>query len=307
MLPLRPAIPPEQCASGSLHVRYEDITQEGRLILETSTTALGETIWRRLLAHHPISALIAAEGIVPILTRLVAEGTPGPFSIASRLTVDGAYEVARSVTTAEEGAPTRLYLNMWAELTAPIGRTRGEPPPNAGEPAVCARLFAEHVFTRLFAPPGMRKVSALPGMDLPVSTYDAKPLAALLELPEGAEWLEPSLRIDPTPLAFGLCHTDSNQHVNSLVYPRLFEEAALRRFAALGKPTLVLSRAMEVGFRKPFFAGQVAKVALRAFAIGTQLGASGVFVGERDAADEHALMTALDRQSHAFVQMRFEA
>lgn len=303
MLPPRPVIAPEQCASGSVHVRYEDITQEGRLLLETSTGALGETIWRKLLAQHPITALIAAEGIVPILTRLVAEGTPGPFAISSRLAAEGAYEVLRSGAAAEDGAPQRLYLNMWADLSAPIGRTRGAPPPNAGQPAVAARLFAEHVFTRLFAPPPLRRVSALPGISAPASTYDAKPLATLLELPEGAEWLEPRLRVDPTPLAFGLCHTDSNQHVNSLVYPRMFEDAALRRFAALGKSTLVLARAMEVGFRKPFFAGQVARVALRAFAIGSQLGAAGVFVGERDAADENALVTT---KPHTFVQMRFE-
>ena len=39
------------------------------------------------------------------------------------------------------------------------------------------------------------------------------------------------------PVVFGVVHTDSNHHVNSLVYFRLFEEAALRRFAQLGAAT----------------------------------------------------------------------
>ena len=40
-------------------------------------------------------------------------------------------------------------------------------------------------------------------------------------LPEGAVPLDYCLRVHPTPIAFGLAHTDSNQHVNSLVYPHL--------------------------------------------------------------------------------------
>ena len=63
--------------------------------------------------------------------------------------------------------------------------------------------------------------------------------------------------MDPTPLPLGLAHTDANQHVNSLVYPRLFEEAVLRRLATLGKPTALLTRRAEVAFRKPAFAGEV--------------------------------------------------
>ena len=60
---------------------------------------------------------------------------------------------------------------------------------------------------------------------------------------------------DETLIVFGLVHTDSNQHVNSLVYMRLFEEAVLRRFAALGLPEPVLARRLEIAYRKPCFAG----------------------------------------------------
>ena len=39
--------------------------------------------------------------------------------------------------------------------------------------------------------------------------------------------IEPAMQIEPVPMAFGVVHTDSNRHVNSLAYLRVFEEAAL--------------------------------------------------------------------------------
>ena len=121
-------------------------------------------------------------------------------------------------------------------------------------------------------------------------------------LPDGALPLD-ELRLDPVPIAFGLAHTDSNQHVNSLVYPRLFEDAALRRFAELGrlKPP-VLSRYMEAAFRKPCFAGEKYAIALRAFTLDGRLGAVGAFVEEKDTRDADGLAKA---RPHCFVRMVF--
>jgi hypothetical protein len=101
-----------------------------------------------------------------------------------------------------------------------------------------------------------------------------------------------------------VAHTDSNQHVNSLVYPRLFEDAALRRFAALGrlKPP-VLSRHVEAAFRKPCFAGETYAVALQAFTLEGRLGAVGKFVSQADASSEEGLRKA---KGHCFVRMAFE-
>jgi acyl-CoA thioesterase FadM len=110
--------------------------------------------------------------------------------------------------------------------------------------------------------------------------------------------------VDPTPIAFGLAHTDSNQHVNSLVYPRLFEDAALRRFAALGKgKPAVLSRHVEAAFRKPCFAGETYAVALQAFTLDGKLGAVGSFVSTDDARSAETLARA---RPHCFVRMVFE-
>jgi hypothetical protein len=118
---------------------------------------------------------------------------------------------------------------------------------------------------------------------VPPTRREAFAPKSLLELPDGAAPLDDDLTPDAAVVAFGVCHTDSNQHVNSLVYPQLFEEAALRRFAARGRKTAVLARRVEVAFRKPMFAGQTARIRLRAFASGERLGAVGVIEEEGNA------------------------
>jgi acyl-CoA thioesterase FadM len=64
-----------------------------------------------------------------------------------------------------------------------------------------------------------------------------------------------------------MLHTDSNQHVNSLVYPRLFEEAVVRALtdrAGVPDPGSLLARSIELRYRKPFFTGERAAIAIHA-------------------------------------------
>jgi hypothetical protein len=144
------------------------------------------------------------------------------------------------------------------------------------------RVFGEHVFTRLFAASASeRKVLRFddPRIDpIPAARYVWQAPAALLELPPGADPLDEALRPEGHAIAFGLSHTDSNQHVNSLVYPRLFEDAVLTRLSALGLGTKLPPRTMEIAYRKPFFAGDRAFLLVRAFRLGGALGAVGSFV-----------------------------
>src|SRR5262249_48848521 len=110
-----------------------------------------------------------------------------------------------------------------------------------------------------------------------------KPPATAMEPPPGARALDPELVLDPTPVPIGLFHTDSNQHVNSLVYPRLFEDAALRRIAAHGRSTQLLARKLAIAFRRPSFAGELLRVRTRAFegAAGSTV-VVGAFFGAED-------------------------
>lgn len=121
-------------------------------------------------------------------------------------------------------------------------------------------------------------------------------------LPEGACAIDERFVLDPCPITFGLGHTDSNQHVNSLVYPRLLEEAALRRFDALGLETRVLARFVDLAFRKPCFAGDRVRIALRADRVGDEVGVVAAFV---PAAETTSADAAPNDRAHAFGRMQF--
>ena len=297
-----PDVPAEQRATGSLPFRYEDIAQDGRLMLSALSPALGAVVWSKLFTHHPAARGLSSAGVVPILTRLVVEGLPGPFSVNSAATVAGAFQPAHAVL---DGQVDKLIFNMWAQMEAPHAQTFG-PRPSEGAPlAVAGRVFAEHVLTRLFAPAADRKVTRLdvPGLpSVPPDVVAWRTPAAVLDLPEGAEPLELGFSADPQPVVFGITHTDSNRHVNSLIYPRMFEEAAVRRFAQIGKSPVVLARFLEVGYRKPSFAGERLRIVLRAFTLGERLGAVGAFVS-----DDEAALAPAQAKPRCCLKMLFEA
>lgn len=265
-------MPPTQVGSGPSELRYEDVSQDGRLMLLAMPHALGEVVWRRLLAQQP-AAKLAHTGVIPILTRFVIEGGEGPTSVRGPVEGEGRYALAHA--RGDDGAVRHLFMNMWCRLYARRGRTHGPPPDGAGERIFVGRVFAEHVFTRLFAPKGERQVTRLdaPGLPpVPEARWTMRPLEAVLALPDGARALDAAPVDDPAEVVFGLEHTDSNQHVNSLVYPRLIIDAALRRFAAHGRDPRVLARRLEVFYRKPCFAGETVRLRLRAFEHGADLG-----------------------------------
>ncbi len=298
-LPDEPTVPDDLRASADIELRYEDIAQDGRVMLLAMPHTVGMVVWRNLLEKHQGARAAMRAGMIPVLTRLVAEGTDTTLSVRKPTHFTGCYQLAHSVDAA--GEVNRLVLNIWTRGEGTIGRTYGPPPANAGQQAPIGRVFAEHVFTRLFAPPAERKVLRIdvPGMPpVPPDRYDWQPHEALLEPPPGATLLDDALVPDDVAMSFGLTHTDSNQHVNSLVYPSLFEEAALRRFGARGKSTAVLARTLEVAYRKPFFAGQRARIVLRAYEYEGKLGAAGAYL------PEPADVSQVGR-AHAFLRMTF--
>jgi len=229
--------------------RYEDITQDGRFLLPAMMPGLGLAVWRTLLMHLPALDAFREQGILPILRRLVMVADAahaGPFSVHVPITYVGRWRLAR-----EKGG-ARLFVNMWLDAHAPVAHTLGPPPPKDAPRVRIGGLFAEHVITKPFAKrPEERKVTRLdvPGFpDVPEDEHVYEPGEALLTLPVTPE----------TDALFGMIHTDSNQHVNSLVYPRMYEEALVRRHR---DPTR-LSRALDMRWRKPFFTGERALIAL---------------------------------------------
>ncbi len=265
-----------------MEVRYEDIAQDGRMLVASLPHAIGEVVWRHTIGHEDMFRRLLKDGVIPILTRLVIEGTDEPIPVTRPITGRGGWDLAHGLDA--RGEVDRLFLDIWCDMRGIRGRTHLPPANGDGVEVPVGRAFAEHVFTRPWGPPETRKVRRfdLEGVPpLPAMHRDFRPLASALELPPGATLLDASPVLDPSPITFGLLHTDSNQHVNSLVYLRLFEEALVRRAADHGAPA-VLARWVEIGYRKPCFAGQKVRVRLSAFRRGNEFGAVGAFVPESD-------------------------
>jgi hypothetical protein len=279
---------------GQLHLRYEDIAQDGRVMIQMLPVSLG-VIWRAITIPRETRRALRAGGILPILTRYEMEAGEDSFAVENPLQVTGGYELAHAADAT--GKIERLFLDMDSELTGVKGRTNLPGPADSGSPAFAGRLRVEHIFTRPFAPPGERKVLSFESDGahfVPQTKRAWRAPWTTLEPAANLRALDPDFVVDPHPLALGVMHTDSNQHVNSLVYPRLFEEAALRRFAVLGKSTTVLARSIDIAYRRPSFAGDTLRIFVRAF----ENAATGYFFGSNDD------MTDV-KKARAFVQMRF--
>jgi hypothetical protein len=281
-IPQEPDVPPPQRAQGKLTLRYEDVTQDGRVALTALPFSLG-VVWREI-GQRAFARELQDAGIVPLLSRLCIAGGPGTVSVMEPLEARGSLQLAHAV--GPTGEVDRILLLMWTTVTGRRGRTHGPPPDDAGETVEVGRVFAEHVFTRPFAPPDRRKVLRLGAAglpDVPPARWQWHPPSTLLELPSGATALDAAPTPDDTAVVFGLDHTDSNQHVNSLVYPRLLVEATLRRLAAHGERRLLLARQVELAYRKPSFAGDTVRFAVRAFANADGPGAVAVLSPEGEA------------------------
>ena len=116
-----PVVPSDQRAQGRVPLRFEDVSQDGRLVLEALPTALGE-VWRGLAERRP-RALGRASGIVPILSRVIVEGGEGPIAVAGPAEVEGVYQLAH--TLGRDGQVDRIVLGMWAQVTSVVGATHG--------------------------------------------------------------------------------------------------------------------------------------------------------------------------------------
>lgn len=276
-IPPTPEVPAHQLGRGTVRLRFEDLAQDGRLVLSSIPTALAEACWASVF-KTPWTREALNQGLVPILAHAVLVGDPGPFAVNEDHAAEGRWALGHTVDAT--GAVNRLLMNMWVELGGPKGLTYGDPPPGAGTRLRAGRMYAEHVLTRPFAEPHERKVLRIdvPGLEaVPSLRFPWTAPESLTKIPDGAEALDADWFVEPAPYVFGLVHTDVNQHVNSLVYPKVFEAAALRRIHTHGAQAVLLSRRAEMSFRKPTFAGEALRIGLRVYRRAGQLGAVGIF------------------------------
>jgi hypothetical protein len=274
--PLAPTFPEGQSTATSMPLRFEDVTQEGHLLPIAIPPSLGP-LWRECVVPHTGTRNAIAAGVIPILTRLTVVAGD------TRVRADHPAGVEAGFVLARDGgsdADRRLYFNAWSLIRARAGKLS----PRSGAPvesATVGTLFAEHTFTRPLAPPEQRRVTRfdVPGYPaVPEMHYDAPAPATAAEAPSGARWTD-ELAEDPAEYCFTLDQTDSNQHVNSLVYVRVFLDAVNRRVAAVGRPLRVRSRAFDIAYRKPSFAGDRVRAHVRLFELDGSLGAAGHIAG----------------------------
>lgn len=262
-------------ARADFHIRYDDLTQHGHVKQVTLPMVLGRVCMEKIWAKHPLFET-RKQGIVPILSRLVVESEPVAVSFSSPLEGRGKIELAHE--SGSDGGVSALFLNSSADIWAiPSRRDPAVDPMNRAHVRI-GRAFGEHVLTRPFGPAHERKVlsfSVNGQPELPEATHRRVRVDANLQLPEGATALDSAFEPDAAPWTFGLIHTDLNQHVNSLVYARMFEEAALRRAALHGHNQGLIAHKLSLCYRKPCFAGQSIGCRLRGYLLNGAFGAVG--------------------------------
>lgn len=198
-----------------------------------------------------------SDGILPILTRLVVVTGGGPIAVRAPMQAEGGFELVR---THDTDGRVRFRLDLFADAAGTYGTVWGKPHARAGEQIALGSMWAEHILTKPFADPAERTVTELPlGMmaSRDVSHFNPKSIFATK-----TDWLA-DWQLDVAPIVFGMGHTDPNQHVNSLVYPHLMEQAALRLLAAHGLKAANFVARFEMAYRKPSFAGDELRMRLR--------------------------------------------
>jgi len=256
-------------------IRYDDLTQHGHVKQITLPIALGKLCFEKLWSQHPLF-VTRKQGIAAILSRLVLESEPIAVSLGSPLEARGQIELAHERTPS--GEVSALFMNASAEIWGLPSRRDRSVDPATRQYVRIGRAFGEHVLTKPFGPPHERKVLRfdVPGQPAVPSAVHARiRVSENAQLPEGAVALDKQPCPDEAPWVFGLMHTDLNQHVNSLVYARMFEEAALRRAARHGQNQGLVSRKLSLCYRKPCFAGDSMVCMVQSYLLDGTFGAVG--------------------------------
>lgn len=287
VVPAVPDLPSTHSAQTHLLPRYEDVTQDGRFSVNNLPHLAGYAVWQPLLSRHPFSTEYRTTGVFPILSRMVVDAGAGPFSMAQPIDIRSHYQLAHS--RLPSGDVSRLYMRFWMDASGHVDHSRsGKGGPQVASRALAGRCFVEHVFTRLFAPPDQRRVTSVswPGeTPVPPTLIEDTPPEETLSVSPGLTPLTADFVRHEAPIIFGLIHTDSNQHVNSLVYTRLFEEVCVSHLHSRGIKRPLLGRGLRIAYRKPCFAGESMAFWLQAHQQGDEYLVSGYLTEFSDAAE----------------------
>jgi hypothetical protein len=299
--PPAPAFPPEQASTNDMYPRYEDCTQDGRLTTLAIPPSLATT-WTAREARNPGIRRARSTGLVSLLTRMTVTSFDAPVRVNRPFQVASGFQLAHDRDAA--GAVSKLFMNVWTTIrgrphlpreawdAARLAQASGA----SGQLVLAGEAFAEHTYTRPFGPPDQRRVTSFAGVEgfpeIPEPRYHQLAPASAAEAPDGASWID-ELAADPVDTMFTLDQTDANQHVNSLIYVRVFLAAVQRRLASGGHPARLRSKAFDIAYRKPSFVGDRIRAHIRMFACGEQLGGAGFLAAEGEEARPRCYVRAL--------------
>jgi hypothetical protein len=293
--PTLPEAPEDAAQSAQLEHRYDDLTQHGHIKLSALPLVLNRVCFDKIWTRHPLFET-RRQGVFPILSRLVLEADPVPVSFTAPLDGRGRIQLAHERDV--DNNVSALFMNTYGEIWGLRSRRQAGSEshryqsarpsvqgdrttfaaPAAREQVRVGRAFGEHVLTKPFGPATERKLLRfdVPGQPtVPSAVHTRISTLEAVALPVAAQPLDADFIADDAAWVFGLTHTDANQHVNSLVYVRCFEEAALRRLAQHGHDLDLLGKRIEINYRKPCFAGDRMICMLRSYACDGELGATG--------------------------------
>jgi hypothetical protein len=274
-------------ARAPFELRYDDVTQHGHIKHSALPLVLGRVCFGELWARHPLFAT-RKQRISTVLSRLVLDAEPIAVSLRAAAEGHGRIELAHE--RADDGTVRALFLNAHGEMWCVPSRRNPAHAHGHGPRVLVGRAYGEHVFTRPLAAAHERKVLKfdLAGQpSVPGAPYRREPVAMTARLPANAEPLDRAFTPDAAPWVFGLMHTDHNHHVNSLVYVRACEEAALRRCALHDENLGLHAARLELNYRKPCFAGESLVCMLQSYLVSGQPGVIG-YLGPAGCAPERA-------------------
>jgi hypothetical protein len=289
-----PAFPPDHATTSDHRPRYEDCTQDGRLTTLAIPPSLATT-WTTRDAANSAARRARATGLVSLLTRLTVTSLDQPVRVNRPFDVTGGFQLAHDRDAA--GEVSKLFMNVWTSVRGRPHLPEAARAPGRGHELVLAgEAFAEHTYTRPFGPPDQRRVTSFAGVDglppVPEARYHQPAPASAADAPGGASWID-ELAPDPVDTVFTLDQTDANQHVNSLVYVRLFLDAVQRRLAAGDHPPKLRSKAFDIAYRKPSFVGERVRAHTRLFSLGDHLGAAGFLAAAGEEAKPRCYVRAI--------------
>ncbi len=292
--PFMPDVPAPQRIHDVVSVALEDLSERRNVKLGGLARALEQVCWHRLLSDQPVSRLARNAGLQASLSRLVFEGHDLEVTPEAKLSATATFQYGH--TLGADGRVDRRLLRLHTEvrLPEPPHPTNGSARPPTGDALVVGRIHTEHLLTAVTT--NGETPAGLDDFAFPVDggvRFEWTAPSQTYAPPPNARRLDREAQLGRT-VVFGPMHTDPRGRVRSLAFPHIFEEVALERFATMGQRVDVLSREVQLTYRKHCVSGQRVDVMVQTFERDGTLYAVGAFVPH-----------GLDRRPHCYVRMGF--